>query len=350
MSHSYFAELDDELAALRRFFQSFLRMTANQSGSAAIECMDTTCRILSLDGGGLKGLFTAKLLTDLEAHLGVSVADHFDLITGTSTGAILAIGLGLRIPASDLLGFYRDKGPNIFDAPGYGVLSAKYSAEPLRKALTEVFGERTLGDSSNRLVIPAFNIQRREVKLFKTRHSSRLLKDWKMSAVDVAMASAAAPTYLPSFVDDSHIQYVDGGVWANNPALVGVVEAMGVLGFDRSQISVLSIGTTREVFRMDSIKKDGGITTWALKATDVFIGADSAAAEAMVELLLRDHPDEDAHRYVRINPSVTAGEFKLDCLSESLIALAAREAEHASRQLKRRFFDTKAPTFTPIPA
>lgn len=170
-----------------------------------------------------------------------------------------------------------------------------------------------------------------------------------MSAVDVAMASAAAPTYLPSFVDDSLIQYVDGGVWANNPAMVGVVEAMGVLGFDRSTISVLSIGTTREVNRMDAIKKDGGITTWALKATDVFIGADSSATDAMVELLLRDDSDEDAMRYVRINPPVTEGEFKLDRLSESLIALAAREAEHASRQLRRRFFDTKAPAFTPEP-
>jgi uncharacterized protein len=311
--------------------------------------MHKHCRILSLDGGGLKGLFTAKLLADLEGNLALRVAEHFDLITGTSTGAIIAIGLGLGIPASELLAFYREKGPSIFDAPGYGLLTSKYAAEPLKKALTEVFGERILGDSRNRLVIPAFNIQRREVKLFKTRHSPRFLKDWKMSAVDVAMASAAAPTYLPSFVDDSLIQYVDGGVWANNPAMVGVVEAMGVLGFDRSTISVLSIGTTREVNRMDAIKKDGGITTWALKATDVFIGADSSATDAMVELLLRDDSDEDAMRYVRINPPVTEGEFKLDRLSESLIALAAREAEHASRQLRRRFFDTKAPAFTPEP-
>ena len=351
MSHSYFAELDDELAALRRFFQSFLRMTANQSGSAAIECMDTTCRILSLDGGGLKGLFTAKLLADLEADLGLSIADHFDLITGTSTGAIIAVGLGLRIPASAILDFYREKRPTIFDAPGLTgrAFNSKYAAEPLRKALTDVFGQKTLGDSSSRLVIPAFNIQRREVKLFKTRHSPRFLRDWKMSAVDVAMASAAAPTYLPSFVDDSLIEYVDGGVWANNPAMVGLVEAMGVLGFDRSQISLLSIGTTREVVRMDSIRKDGGMTAWAMKASDVFIGADSAATESMVELMLRDAPDDDAKRYVRINPLVSEGEFKLDRISESLIALGAREAEHASRKLAGLFFQTKAPAFVPHP-
>lgn len=306
-------------------------------------------KILALDGGGLKGLFTAKLLADLETHLGVKIADHFDLITGTSTGAIIAIALGLRVPTSEILRFYREKGPQIFDAPSMGVLKAKYSADPLKKALTEVFGERTLGESRTALVIPAFNIQRREVKLFKTRHSSRLLKDCKMRAVDVAMASAAAPTYLPSFVDDSMIQYVDGGVWANNPAMVGVVEAMSVLGAERSSISVLSIGTTKEVVRMDAVKQDGGIAAWALKASDVFIGADSSGTHAMVELLLRDHPDEDASRYVRINPEVAAGEFKLDRVSDQLIALGAREAEHASRNLRRRFFESKAPAFEPIP-
>ena len=310
--------------------------------------MERKCRILALDGGGLKGLFTAKLLADLEIHLGIRVADYFDLITGTSTGAIIALGLGLGLPTDEILSFYREKGPEIFDAPGLGFVRAKYSSEPLKKALSEVFGERTLGESRTPLVIPAFNIQRREVKLFKTRHSSRFLKDWKMKAVDVAMASAAAPTYLPSFVDDSLIQYVDGGVWANNPAMVGVVEALGVLGYARTEISVLSIGTTREIVRMDAMRKNGGMADWALKASDIFIGADSSATDAMVEVLLRDHPDEDAERYVRINPEVAEGEFKLDRLSEALIALGARTAEHASRNLKRRFFDEKVMPFTPI--
>ena len=210
-----------------------------------------------------------------------------------------------------------------------------------------------MADSKNRLVIPAFNIQRREVKLFKTRHSVRFLRDWKMKAVDVAMASAAAPTYLPSFVDDSHIEYVDGGIWANNPALVGLVEAMTVLGVERSNIHLLSLGTTREILRMDAVKKNAGVATWATKVSDIFIGADCAATEAMCEHLLRDDPDEDSERYIRINPSVTEGEFKLDRISEQLIALAAREAEHASRKLnpsssrKKLFHLNHLPRYTP---
>ncbi|MGH8092032.1 MAG: CBASS cGAMP-activated phospholipase [Chthoniobacterales bacterium] len=305
-------------------------------------------RILSLDGGGLKGLFAAKLLADLERDLDVQIGDYFDLITGTSTGAIIALGLAFRLPASDILQFYRDKGPTIFDASSFGIISTRYSAEPLRAALTEVFGEKTLGDAASRLVVPAFNLQRREVKLFKTRHSPRFLRDWKMKAVDVALASAAAPTYLPAFVDESLIEYIDGGIWANNPSLVGVIEAMTVLGVDRSKINLLSVGTTREVVRMDAIKRHAGRALWASQVSDVFVGADSVAAESMCEHLLRDDPDEDSTRNYRINPHVAAGEFKLDRVSEELIALGAREAEHASRKLSRKFFSTKVQPFKPL--
>jgi len=305
-------------------------------------------RILSLDGGGLKGLFTAKLLADLERDLEIQLGDYFDLITGTSTGAIIALGVAFRIPASEILRFYRDKGPAIFDAATFGIVSTRYSAEPLRAALIEVFGEKRLGDAANRLVIPAFNLQRREVKLFKTRHSPRYLRDWKMKAVDVALASAAAPTYLPAFVDESLIDYIDGGIWANNPSLVGVIEAMTVLDVERSRINLLSIGTTREVVRMDAIRGNAGRARWASQMSDVFIGADSVAAESMCEHLLRDDPDEDSQRNFRINPYVAAGEFKLDRLSEALVALGAREAEHASRKLRRRFFSEKVQAFEPL--
>jgi predicted acylesterase/phospholipase RssA len=307
----------------------------------------STFRILALDGGGLKGLFTAKFLSDLETDFDIRVADYFDLITGTSTGAIIAIAIGLGVPASEILQFYRGKGTAIFDAPSLGIFKTKYESEPLRNALEGVFGDRKLGHSKNRLVIPAFNIQRREVKLFKTRHSSRLLRDSKMRAVDVAMASAAAPTYLPSFIDDSRIEYVDGGVWANNPALVGLIEAMTVLQIDRSNIRLLSIGTTREVNRMDSISAKAGRAQWVPQLSDVFIGADMVAADAMCEHLLRDDPDGDSTRYFRINPVVAKDEFTLDQFSANLIALAAREAEHSSRKLRDNFFGEKAIPFEP---
>jgi hypothetical protein len=315
------------------------------TGTASNSCF----KILSLDGGGLKGLFTAKFLADLENDLSLRVADYFDLITGTSTGAIIAIGLGLGISAADILKFYREKGPAIFDAPSFGLLKTKYDSTPLRESLSSVLGDKTLGDSKNRLVIPAFNIQRREVKLFKTKHSSRFLRDSKLKAVDVAMASAAAPTYLPSFIDDSYIEFVDGGVWANNPSLIGIVEAISVLGTDRAKIRLLSIGTTREAVRMDSINSTAGQVRWAAELADVFIGADMVAADAISDHLLRDNPDQPSTRYCRINPIVAKGEFKIDQLSDNLIALASREAEHASSKLRELFFYEKAIPFEPNP-
>jgi patatin-like phospholipase/acyl hydrolase len=112
---------------------------------------DNSFKILSLDGGGLKGLFTAKFLSDLENDLELHVSDYFDLITGTSTGAIIAIALGLGVSAAEILKFYREKGPAIFDAPTFGLLKTKYDSKPLYNALRSVFGDKTLADSKNSL-------------------------------------------------------------------------------------------------------------------------------------------------------------------------------------------------------
>jgi len=98
---------------------------------------------------------------------------------------------------------------------------------------------------------------------------------------------------------------------------------------------------------MDSIKSNSGRAQWAARLGDVFIGADMVAADAMCEHLLRDDPDRDSLRYCRINPVVAQDEFKLDQLSNQLIALGAREAEHASRKLSEKFFAEKAMPFQP---
>jgi patatin-like phospholipase/acyl hydrolase len=120
-------------------------------------------RILSLDGGGIKGAFTAAVLAEWENKTGRVIVDHFDLITGTSTGGIIALGLGLGIPAEQILRFYKEQGPKIFpNITPQQKLSLnirhlwepKYSAEPLREALQGVFGDKRLKDAKCRLLIP----------------------------------------------------------------------------------------------------------------------------------------------------------------------------------------------------
>jgi patatin-like phospholipase/acyl hydrolase len=123
-------------------------------------------RILSLDGGGIKGAFSASVLAQLEQDTGHRVAKHFDLITGTSTGGIIAIGLGLGISAREIRDFYAERGPTIF--PGTSLVqrarailrwlrAPKHSHTVLRAALEEVFGSRRFGESKCRLVIPTYD-------------------------------------------------------------------------------------------------------------------------------------------------------------------------------------------------
>ena len=119
--------------------------------------MKNRFQILALDGGGIKGLFSAAILAHLEDDLEISITDHFDLITGTSTGGIIALGLGLGIKPREIVEFYVTNGPEIFK-PSYftwlrHIFKNKYEANPLEKALKEYFEDKKLSDSHKRLVI-----------------------------------------------------------------------------------------------------------------------------------------------------------------------------------------------------
>ena len=164
-------------------------------------------QILSLDGGGLKGLFAAAVLAKLEEKAGTTVVDHFDLIAGTSTGGLIALGLGLGLSPRSLVEFYVREGPAIFRnrlglRNALQILSRKFPQEPLARALRspEAFGEKLFGDSRKPLVIPSYNLSTDTVRVFRTPHIPRLTTDLKIPAWQVGLATTAAPTYFPSFV------------------------------------------------------------------------------------------------------------------------------------------------------
>jgi patatin-like phospholipase/acyl hydrolase len=190
-------------------------------------------QILSLDGGGVKGLFSAAVLANLEADLKTNVVDHFDLIAGTSTGGIIAIALGLGLSPKEIVDSYTQDGPKIFRvAPGVSrckhAVCCKHNPSLLEAALKRRYGDKkTLGDSRKRLVIPAYNLDQGTVHVFKTPHHERLRRDHRVLAWQAAMATAAAPTYFPVFRGVDGARLVDGGVWANNPSMVAVAEASG---------------------------------------------------------------------------------------------------------------------------
>ena len=192
-------------------------------------------KILCIDGGGIKGLYSAQILAKFENIFNCKISDHFDLICGTSTGGIIALGISLGIPMSDICNFYETHGPTIFCAKTQKLrlgkylhyfkqicYRGKYSNKYLKKALISVFGNRTLQESQNLLCIPAYNITMARPRVFKKDYGS-YTEDGTKQYVDVALATAAAPTYFPVKEINNH-QYIDGGVWANNPTLVGLTE------------------------------------------------------------------------------------------------------------------------------
>lgn len=301
-------------------------------------------KILSIDGGGIKGVFPASFLATLEETNGIKVAEHFDLIVGTSTGGIIALALGLGFSAKDILSFYEKNGEDVFKGNRFFSFLRhwglyKYESEPLKKALKGIFGELQLGQSKNRLVIPSFNLDTGEVYVYKTSHHPRLKSDFKEKVVNVALATSAAPTYFPTHKTSSGIPLVDGGIWANNPMGMAAVEAIGVLDWPRDQIKILSIGCTAEPL---NTRPKGGKLSWASKIADIFLASQSSASIGTASLLV------GKDNVIRIDPSVPRGRFGIDTVKEieALKGLGATEARKANPDLTS-FFVEKAEAFDP---
>jgi patatin-like phospholipase/acyl hydrolase len=301
-------------------------------------------QILSLDGGGLKGLFSAAVLAEIESDLGVRIADHVDLIVGTSTGGLIALALGAGLRPADIVDFYVERSSEIFPA-GLGrgarqLFRSKYSVEPLRAALAEVLGGRLLGESEKRLVIPAYSLDENDVYLFKTPHHPRLRRDGRETMVDVALATTAAPTFLPAFRLRHH-RLIDGGVWANNPVLVGVAEAISMLGASPGAIRVLSLGTTDEVTTSGHRLDAGGVLRWARPVPALLLRAQALGSLHAAQHLLRPE------RITRIDPSVPDGLFRLDRLDSTMIRGLAEGVSRRWSPTVASFTTHAARPFTP---
>jgi patatin-like phospholipase/acyl hydrolase len=303
-------------------------------------------KILSLDGGGLKGVFTASLLTEWETHAAKPIHKQFDLIAGTSTGGIIALALGAGISAREILELYTAEASTIFPEKSFGNLKhwtrVKHSAEGLERVLAKYLGDRTLGESLTRLVIPAFYAKRQEIYLFKTPHHERLRYDYKEKLTDVARATAAAPTYLDPFTKESGLQLIDGGMFANNPVMIAVAEALGYLQVPQTSIKAARIGTTTEVRPMDEYSDSGGKLAMAGPVVDYMMAGQELSASGMVRHIL------GAARFHEINPVAAPGDFVLDKLSTSLVGLGEHEfRKHCSDLADKGFFTEKTHNYKP---
>jgi uncharacterized protein len=303
-------------------------------------------RILSLDGGGIKGVFLVAFLAAIETRVGRPIAAHSDLIAGTSTGGIAALGLGLGFTAQDVLVLYEKFGREVFGGNRLlqivrHAVSAKYSPEPLRRVLADAFGDRTLGDSRCRLVIPSLNLETGRVHVYKTAHHPRFEMDYTESAMHVAMATAAAPTYFPLHRSGSGLPLVDGGLWANNPVGMAVVEAIGVLQWDRADLRVLSLGCPTPPVDTGAARWKGkGWAYWAARVPDLFISGQSFASLGTAKLLAGH---DNVYRVC------LRGDFGWTRRGRSIPSRgwASLEAREAIPTLKEVFFKEPAERFEP---
>lgn len=308
-------------------------------------------QILSLDGGGIKGLFSAALLAAIEEDLHINIVDHFDLISGTSTGGIIALGLGLGMKPREIVEFYLREGPVIFPC-WFGLKRLqhwgfrKFSAVPLQDALKRCFKDKRFGDSIRPLIIPSYNLGEDDVYLFRTPHHERLKRDYKVPAWKVALSTGSAPTFFPCAREVDSVRLVDGGVWANNPTMVAIVEAYSTLNAPLESQWVLSIGTSDAVSHRRKRLNSGGIFAWAVgnAAVDVIMRGQSIAADKQAGHLL------GRERVERLNPKVAADEFSLDGVdkADDLIGKAAHHSRQFAPIFEAKFGQHRAATYVPF--
>ena len=292
--------------------------------------MPTAARILSIDGGGIRGIIPATVLAEVERRTGRPIAALFDLIAGTSTGGIIALALtapgpggGPRLSAADVVGLYLEEGPRIFSRSVLrtvlsvdGLLDERYSDAGLEAALQRYLGDAMLADAITPVLVTAYALEERRPFFFKSRRAeAQPARDYPMRAV--ARATSAAPTYFePEPVPSDRggtVGLVDGGVCVVNPAMSAYAE----MRRDGAQISlVASLGTGQQTRPIPTARaRRWGELAWARPLIDVVFDGMSDVVDYQLSQLL------PAERYFRLQVELAARDELDDASPSNLRAL-----------------------------
>ncbi|MCK5093958.1 MAG: patatin-like phospholipase family protein [Spirochaetes bacterium] len=312
--------------------------------------MSKFTRILSIDGGGIRGLIPAKVLAAVEQKLqektgnkNARIADFFDLISGTSTGGLLTciyLCPGLngsrdrpRFSAEEAVRLYMERGDRIFDLSLWqrirsagGLRDEKYSADAFEEMLEDYFGDLRLSDLLKPCLITAYDIKRR-CTVFFTQHDAKRMETRDFFLKDVARATSAAPTYFEAAkiksLADVPYPLIDGGVFANNPAICAYIEVRrkfkkrpGI-----KKIAMLSLGTgfIKKPYSYESVKNWGAVE-WSKPLMDIMMSGVSETVDYQLYQLfdVAGKPDQ----YLRINSELIFANPDMDDASgENLHAL-----------------------------
>ncbi|MCI4450439.1 MULTISPECIES: CBASS cGAMP-activated phospholipase [Enterobacteriaceae] len=335
-------------------------------------------RILSLNGGGARGMFTISVLSEIEKILAskhsnqdIKIGDYFDLITGTSIGGILALGLAKGKSARELERVFFDRANDIFPKRWSltnllrSLCAPIYRSHPLRETIQEMIGaETTFNDLTRRVMIPAVNLSTGKPQFFKTPHNPDFTRDGPLKLIDAALATSAAPTYFaPHYCEDLRAYFADGGLVANNPSYIGLLEVFRDMNSDFSvshkDIHILNIGTVGEEYSLSPklLSKtwwNGYCRLWGM-GKRLVLTTMTANQHLHKNMLLRElmlHEALDNYTYLdEVIPNEAASDITLDnATKSSLENLSARgrqlaNVKFAQDQKLKNFFITPAKPF-----
>ena len=294
--------------------------------------MAAKVRVLSIDGGGIRGLIPIMVLEKIESMTGKPVSELFDLIAGTSTGSI--IGMAMAVPGEDgrprwsaheYSRYYMERGETIFPRSRKHLLRAaeslleeKYESTGVEQVAEELFGDKTLTETLTEVMVSGYSLEQRKPIFFKS-HKAKARPEYDLPLRVVARGSTAAPTYFaPAKIEigdtGDYLAVVDGGVFANNPAMSAYVEATRM--WPDREISVVSLGTGEITNRIPYEEaKHWGAARWARPILQITLDGSNHAIDYQLKHLL------GADNYFRLQPMLTEGSQLDDSSDENLRVL-----------------------------
>lgn len=336
-------------------------------------------KLLSIDGGGIRGIIPGVILAEIEQRTGKPICQLFDLIAGTSTGGILAAGLTKPHPsdknqphykAEDLIDVYRKNGQRIFSESWTtslisvdDIVRAKYSSKGRDEVLTEFFQDALISDALTEIFIPSYDIELR-VPIFFTNNVSKqkvgqnfrkLCEGYTMK--QVSMATSAAPTFFKPYkistIDPTNNGYytlIDGGVFANNPTILAIMEAIIAsqkpdpkspdkqpLNFNDILVVSLGTGSLTRKYNYDKAA-NWGLIQWLEPLVNITLDGNSESVACQLEQLL-PNSEGIAKQYYRFQGPLNEAKDDMDDTSseniERLINLAKRIIQQRNSELNQ---------------
>lgn len=313
---------------------------------------DKVFKILCIDGGGFKGLYSASVLTEIE-KANKPIYQYFDLICGTSTGGIIALALAAGISAEEIKQFYLKFGPCIFPYRNNFsfslaflksfLVTSKYSNKKLITALSSIFKDKKLRDAKAYVCIPTVNLKDGENVVFKTNHDPCLTRDGNLFMVDVALATSSAPTFFPisQVRGFTNGYFIDGGLWANNPAFVGMVEAYCYFVGENKpyqRFQMLSIPSINHEYPLPIKKLDLSFLDWREKIFQQIVNSQTKSVSQSMRLLSKHFLEKS--EFIEIPGPIVCGadaeKIGLDIATRDAVEILCGLGEKAGHQYNKK--------------